>query len=467
MQKRKATSTGHGVDPVSVRCSVCELALDDDHYLEDWLTCQSCFISLHIRCYCDSTPSSKHWRCERCAAGSTDPCAVCGEDSGAMQLIDHDNAPTMPQEATSKQAKDANGKKRKMGWISRQEERLLLESAASGARASFWKHVNCIGKAPGVHVRSLRPNRGIPPKQLQQSEEYLNTCVLGHTRLGQLQQSLRGESPKKPKKPELSDCPFCDKTSADFVTGAKQLAIHISQHHARGHKPIEDTRSCPYCDKAFQHKSGNKSTIRQHITSCTKKHSCHGCDKTTMDYNRGVKGLKQHAIRQHSDRRKASSLPTVCPYCDKVAEDFASLGRGLKQHIAKGHKEHKSNAHQPTTAAVALNVPPHKPIDGSIGVLCAIKAPAGAGAPKVGAEVPSPSASRVAEDVHEPAGIQATTLLKSQYDSSLSQMQQLMNQAHTPLNQMILEREVAFVNTLCQKLGIAEFDCEAIARSWK
>ena len=102
----------------------------------------------------------------------------------------------------------------------------------------------------------------------------------------------------------------------------------------------------------------------------------------------------------------------------------------------------------------------------------ASKAPVGADGPRVhSSSSPLLSARRVAEDLHGTTRIQremlAFTLIKAQYDSSLAQMQQLMAQAQTPLNRMILEREVVFINTLCQKLDIAEFDGDAIARSWK
>ena len=148
-------------------------------------------------------------------------------------------------------------------------------------------------------------------------------------------------------------------------------------------------------------------------------------------------------------------MPTACLYCDEIADDFPSLGKGLKYHIVS-HKEHKPNAHQATAAAVAVDVLPHETIltqGGSTDVLCATNAPgeAASRAP-VNADGP-PSAPRGAEDLHGAARIQVTTLIKAQYDLSLAQMQQLMVQAQTPLNWMILEREVAFINTLCEKVG--------------
>ena len=410
---------GHSVEPVSVRCSVCELALDDDYYLQEWLTCQTCFINVHIRCYCDGTPSSKHWRCERCAADSTDPCAVCGDFLGAMKLVDQDNAPTMPEERTDQPQKGSRLSK---------EQRLLFESAASVGGASYWKHIKCIGKAPGANVRSFRPNRGVPPKQLQKSEEYLTTCeVKANTR----------NNRKKTKKPvpELSDCPFCAKPLTDFENGYKGLEKHINQHYARGHEPIEDASSCPYCEKVFQ----KNFYMKQHLISCARKHVCPKCHKTSLDFTLGAQGLKQHI-----SRHKEASTPNAT--------------------------KRKTPSLKLTAAAVAVDVPPHETIlaqGGSTGVLCATNAPgeAASKAP-VGADGP-PSAPRVAEDLHGATRIQVITLIKAQYDSSLAQMQQLMAQAQTPLNRMILEREVAFINTLCKKLDIAEFDGDAIARSWK
>ena len=76
-----------------------------------------------------------------------------------------------------------------------------------------------------------------------------------------------------------------------------------------------------------------------------------------------------------------------------------------------------------------------------------------------------------AEDQHitdDPlSSTQVTSALKVRYDSSLVKMQQLLTQGRNPLNRMILEREVAFVNDLCPKLNIDKFDLSSILESWK
>ena len=76
-----------------------------------------------------------------------------------------------------------------------------------------------------------------------------------------------------------------------------------------------------------------------------------------------------------------------------------------------------------------------------------------------------------AEDQHITDGplssTQVTSALKVRYDSSLVKMQQLLTQGRNPLNRMILEREVAFVNDLCPKLNIDKFDLNSILESWK